>query len=350
MQILKKNPTLKDPLGNNLYNIVILDEVHERNDSIDIILYLMISALKNNNDLKLVLLSATIDPKLYESYFKQHDITFSDMLISGQPMKEVTKIWSNNSKAKDHKSEGIRTIKKILDHTIDSDDENFNNDDEYKRMINIVSLVHDDSKDNNKKDEFDKKGGIIFFVPFSADSDKICSSMRDYSDDMFANVKIFCEGLHAKRSEKDQQLIIDETSYKNSVGGPYGRKIVIATNVAESSLTVKGLSYVIESGFKNIVKYDPEGMRTEQYKGRISQAEAKQRWGRVGRTKPGIVYMLYTEGQFNSDFDEFPTPNILEKDMLPYIFQFLDIFEKQNKYKDYKVKYDPLVSNEKILK
>ena len=78
------------------------------------------------------------------------------------------------------------------------------------------------------------------------------------------------------------------------------QRIIIATNVAESSLTVDGIKYVIDSGYELLSYYNPDKRGRVLEKGLITQAQAKQRMGRAGRTAPGICYHLYTKNDFDS--------------------------------------------------
>jgi len=88
------------------------------------------------------------------------------------------------------------------------------------------------------------------------------------------------------------------------------QRIIIATNVAESSLTVDGIKYVIDSGYELLSYYEPKLHGRVLEKGLITQAQAKQRMGRAGRTAPGICYHLYTKDDFENLMKKFPEPSI----------------------------------------
>jgi HrpA-like RNA helicase len=103
---------------------------------------------------------------------------------------------------------------------------------------------------------------------------------------------------------------------------PYTRKIVMATNVAESSITVDGIVYVIDNGMAMVASYFPKEDARSLIEERISQAAAQQRKGRAGRTSAGFCYRLYTEEEFKK-FSPFPTPDIQKTDITSDI---LDIY------------------------
>jgi len=108
-------------------------------------------------------------------------------------------------------------------------------------------------------------------------------------------------------SEK-QEMAQDKELYKSKTNK--SRKIVIATNVAESSLTIDGIKYVIDSGLELTSYYDPTKRAKILEKRFITYAQARQRMGRTGRTAPGTCYHLYTEDDFENKMEKFPEPEI----------------------------------------
>jgi len=391
---LRKYPTLQDESG-NLYDIVIIDEVHERNQRIDMIIHMMKFALKHNPSLKLILMSATVDAKPFKDFFS--GFKFQDIAISGQPMKTIYPKWINipEKEKNNYEKYVINEIKTILENEIgELDDEDITNP-EYERMKYVKGLydkISDDDRKNilnvqkhveiqemsendrllmqkkkdaeekeyddmnpeeqkeydaekekeNESQELDKKGSILFFDSNTNKAKSICESIQKFKDNLFLNTKIYCTGLSSNLIRKDDKLkeyATHDTAYKNSEGGPYGRKVIIATNVAESSLTIKGLSYVIDSGYEFGTKYDPNKMMQVMETKRISKAQAQQRWGRVGRTQPGMAIRLYTEDEYNN-FEEYPDPELLTTNCMPLLLEITNMVEKKNKYSEIlKMKY-----------
>jgi HrpA-like RNA helicase len=135
----------------------------------------------------------------------------------------------------------------------------------------------------------------------------------------------FCVILESKTSSEQSNLAINEfkyTSELNNSGKKYTRKIVMATNIAESSLTVKGVVYVIDNGYHLESSFFPKTGARSLIETRISQAAATQRKGRAGRTRDGFCYRMYTEEEFNK-FDKFPIPDVQKTDITSDV---LDIF------------------------
>ena len=349
---LKRYPALRDSNGNNIFDIVIVDEVHERNVRIDYILYLMKSALMMNNTIKLILMSATIDSKPYEEYFNGYNFSVYD--IPGSTPKERVDIWKKPKKEGDYYTAGQDVIKDILEKGIDELDDQDLTDIEYKRIKYYKELYSDLTKEERKNvlhvqlhdpkevkevneindiediEELDKKGAILMFVPGAQDFQKICKSLNEFKDNLFLNTNIFCAGLSGQMNKQQQEIRISETKYKGEPGGPWGRKVIISTPVAESSLTIEGLVYVIDSGYERTSIYEPSSYKNKVVLQRCSKAQAKQRWGRVGRTKKGVAIRLYSKEQFEK-FSDFPLPDITNTDCLLLIFKTIKILEDQNK-------------------
>ena len=105
-------------------------------------------------------------------------------------------------------------------------------------------------------------------------------------------------------------------------GGPWKENFVMTTNVAEASVTVDGIVFLIDSGRALQSEYDPRLQAKRLNKKWISKAAVKQRIGRAGRTQPGIAYHLYTKKEFQK-FPEYPVPAILTQDLLPTCLNLL---------------------------
>ena len=98
-------------------------------------------------------------------------------------------------------------------------------------------------------------------------------------------------------------------------GGPPGRKVVVSTNIAETSLTIDGIVYVVDPGFSKQKVYNPRVRVESLLVSPISRASARQRAGRAGRTRPGKAFRLYTEKSFHEDLQETTYPEILRSKM-----------------------------------
>jgi pre-mRNA-splicing factor ATP-dependent RNA helicase DHX15/PRP43 len=118
-----------------------------------------------------------------------------------------------------------------------------------------------------------------------------------------------------------QQKIFEAAPASRKPGGPAGRKIVISTNIAETSLTIDGIVYVIDPGFAKQKVYNPRIRVESLLVSPISRASAHQRAGRAGRTQPGKCFRLYTEPSFRKDLQEQTFPEILRSNLSNVVLQ-----------------------------
>ena len=132
-----------------------------------------------------------------------------------------------------------------------------------------------------------------------------------------------CIPVYSGMSDDQQKIATDKEYYKQFVKD--GRKIIITTNVAESSLTIEGIQYIIDSGLELKSRYDPVERVHILEKIMITHAQAKQRMGRTGRTGPGTCYHLYTKEMFNDNMDRFPLPAIRTESINYEMIRLLNI-------------------------
>lgn len=262
---LLRDPELKE------YDVILVDEVHERKVQIDLLIYLLKNAIKLRPSLKIVFMSATVDTTIFADYFEQ--FRFKHIDVGGKTNYPITSYYLDKPIPRD------LYVEKGLD------------------ILRGITEIFE----NNPK----KIGGIIFFVTGVDETRKVCNTISEKFP------KGLCIDLSARVDAKTEELAKDDELYKES-GAQY--KIIVATPVAESSLTVKGIKYVIDSGYEVSVsrdyKLDARVIDTKF----ISKAQVKQRMGRAGRTEPGICYHLYTKEQYDK-FIEYPLPDILTADI-----------------------------------
>jgi pre-mRNA-splicing factor ATP-dependent RNA helicase DHX15/PRP43 len=267
-----KEPTLKE------FDAVIIDEAHERKVQIDFLLYLLKEVIKTRPEFKLIIMSATINVDIFKKYY--NDFKFLHIDIGGKTNYKITSHFlDKNLKQNEYIDEGIKIIKNILKHNSDSDS---NNDDD---------------------------GDILFFVPSISETKDTCIKLGDGEH--------FCVEVYSGMDKERQILAQEKDKYREVYNKK--RKIVISTNVAESSLTIDGIKYVIDSGLELYNYYDPINRANVLEKQFITHAQAKQRMGRAGRTSTGICYHLYTSDTFNKEMRKFPEPEI-KKSNLDYEF------------------------------
>ena len=253
-----------DPSGSE-YDIVIVDEAHERNTRIDTILLQMKKALRINKNLKLIVMSATLPGNLFGEYYKEFKMkTINLPAIPNKPVKE---------------------------HFLDSPIP------EKKVPGKIAETVLEIVKKKNKK------GDIIAFVNSLPEAEDICRKISELMKSVKSE-KVFCIGLSSKSDDKSKELAKDATLYRDALGGPYDRKVVIGTELIESSITIKGAVFVIDNGYSLQSGYEADRMEEYLKPGRVAKASAIQRKGRVGRVEPGECYKMYTKEEYQSFEDD----------------------------------------------
>lgn len=143
-----------------------------------------------------------------------------------------------------------------------------------------------------------------------------CDQLREKSAAMGKDApELVVYPLYSSLPPQQQRRIFDRAPGPRIPGGPPGRKVVVSTNVAETSLTIDGIVYVVDPGFSKQKIYNPRVRVESLLVSPISRASAKQRAGRAGRTQPGKCFRLYTEKSFVEDLHEATYPEILRSQM-----------------------------------
>ncbi|MFI1916927.1 ATP-dependent RNA helicase HrpA [Nocardia sp. NPDC020380] len=266
------------------YDTIIIDEAHERSLNIDFLLGYLKQLLPKRPDLKLVITSATIDPELFARHF-------SDENGTPAPIVEVS--------GRSYPVE-IRYRPLSLEIPVAAEDP----EDEDTR---VVDRDPTDAIGDAVRELFaEGDGDILVFLSGEREIRDTADSLRDMK---LARTEIL--PLYARLSAAEQHKVFSAHT---------GRRVVLATNVAETSLTVPGIRYVIDPGTARISRYS---MRTKVQRlpiESISQASARQRSGRCGRVADGIAIRLYAEDDFESR-PQFTEPEILRTNLAAVILQ-----------------------------
>ena len=243
------NECVKDP-NFSKYDCVILDEVHERSINTDLLLGLSKNGLKSNPDLKVVITSATMDPKLFFAHYedKGSNVRVETMIIPGRTFP-IEMRWTEQDidTSRDYLSASLRKVEEILETT--------------------------------------QRGDILVFLATPADTDHLSSKLRE------RNSVVESLQLHGKLQIEEQKKIFEP--------GPR-RRVIFTTNCAETSVTVPGIKYVVDPGIAKEKKFDAKRNSSSLVVQKINQSSARQRAGRAGRTEPGVCYRLYSEAEFTS--------------------------------------------------
>ncbi|MGR2881129.1 ATP-dependent RNA helicase HrpA [Vibrio vulnificus] len=250
----------------NQYDTIIIDEAHERSLNIDFILGYLKELLPRRPDLKVIITSATIDPERFSNHF------------GGAPIIEVS-----------GRTYPVETRYRPLGGETEDDR------DQLEGIFDAVDELCDEGL-----------GDILIFMNGERE-------IRDTADAL------------AKRKIKDTEIVPLyarlSAGEQNKIFQPHtGRRIVLATNVAETSLTVPGIKYVIDPGTARISRYSYRTKVQRLPIEPVSQASANQRKGRCGRVQEGICIRLYSEDDFNSR-PEFTDPEILRTNLASVILQ-----------------------------
>lgn len=159
-------------------------------------------------------------------------------------------------------------------------------------------------------------GDILVFLTGEEEIEDACKKVtREVQNlgDQVGPVKVV--PLYSTLPPAMQQKIFDAAPPPAVPGGPPGRKVVVSTNIAETSLTIDGIVYVIDPGFAKQKVYNPRIRVESLLVSPISKASAHQRAGRAGRTQPGKCFRLYTEASFQKDLQEQTYPEILRSNL-----------------------------------
>ncbi|MEM7624021.1 MAG: ATP-dependent RNA helicase HrpA [Planctomycetota bacterium] len=268
------------------YDAIIIDEAHERSLNIDFLLGYLKRLLPRRPDLKLVITSATIDPQRFADYFGE---TRAGKLAPA-PIVEVS-----------GRTFPVETRYRPLDDDSDATAEGPALDRALCAALDEVAAA--------------THGDVLVFMPTERAISQAAKTLRSHAP----NAPHLARGkpleilpLYARLSNVEQQKVFTPTGRT--------RRVVIATNVAESSVTVPNITAVIDPGTARISRYSPRTRMQRLPVEAVSQASANQRAGRCGRVAPGVCIRLCSEQQF-ADREAFTTPEVLRTSLAAVILR-----------------------------
>ena len=265
------------------YDTLIIDEAHERSLNIDFLLGYLKTILPKRPDLKVIITSATIDLERFSAHFNDAPI----IEVSGRTFP--VDVW-------------YRPLSAEVDEEGNRVEEDLSID---QGILAVLRELEAHERASGKP-----PGDALVFLPGERE-------IRDTADFLRkANLRhTEILPLYARLSVAEQQKIFS---------GHAGRRVILATNVAETSLTVPGIVYVIDPGEVRISRYSPRSKVQRLPIEPVSQASANQRKGRCGRVAPGICVRLYDEADFLGR-PEFTDPEILRTNLAAVILQMLHL-------------------------
>ncbi|KAK5108974.1 DEAH-box ATP-dependent RNA helicase prp43 [Meristemomyces frigidus] len=262
------------------YSTIILDEAHERTLATDILMGLLKEVVTRRPDLKLIIMSATLDAQKFQKYFMNAPL----LAVPGRT--HPVEIFYTPEPERDYVEAALRTVLQI--HATEPE------------------------------------GDILLFLTGEEEIEDACRKIRLESDDMIREADagpLEVYPLYGSLPPAQQQKIFSAAPAPFKTGGRPGRKCIVSTNIAETSLTIDGIVYVVDPGFSKQKVYNPRIRVESLLVSPISKASAQQRAGRAGRTRPGKCFRLYTEGAFKKELIDQSYPEILRSNLASTVLE-----------------------------
>ncbi|EXJ51287.1 ATP-dependent RNA helicase HrpA [Microbacterium sp. MRS-1] len=285
------------------YDTIIIDEAHERSLNIDFLLGYLARVLPERPDLKLIITSATIDPESFAKHFADSAGTPAPIVeVSGRTypveIRYRPHVPDTPTSARDPKDTptAARDPKGRVETPTDGDD-----------VDALMAALRELDREAD--------GDVLVFLPGEAEIRDAMDAIRGmYAKDARPTEVL---PLYGRLSAAEQHRVFE----RSTLAG-VRRRVILATNVAETSLTVPGIRYVIDAGTARISRYSARSKIQRLPIEAVSQASAQQRSGRAGRTSNGIAIRLYSEDDFLSR-PEYTEPEILRTSLASVILQML---------------------------
>ena len=249
LQEMKLDPML------SRYSVIMVDEAHERSLNIDFVLGLLKRVLKQRPELKVIISSATMNAEAFSSYFDDcpvvtiDTLTYPVTIVYDPPAIPASTATLSSTDALLAKIE--ETIGRILDSKYD--------------------------------------GSVLCFLP----GEKIIKDCIHRLSKAPFSRRIFLIPLYGRLAKEEQERVF--------MNPPFGRKkVIVSTNIAETSLTIPGITAVIDSGLAKLNFYNPRTFTSSLNETLVSKASCNQRKGRAGRTQSGVCYRLYSKKDYES--------------------------------------------------
>ena len=272
------------------YSTIIIDEAHERTIATDILMALLKSVVKKRRDLRVIIMSATLDAPTFRQYFSLDDGATPARLLNIPGCSYPVEVLHLRQPGQDY----------------------------VQMAIEVVMRIHAGGE----------PGDILLFLTGEDEIEMACKKIKERVNSSWRRNPdigpLECIPLYSLLPPEEQQRIYDPPPKPRKQGGRAGRKVIVATNIAETSLTIDGIYFVIDCGFAKQKVYIPRTRMNYLRSKMISKASAQQRVGRAGRTGPGKCYRLYT-GADHEGMVEKTRPEVLNIDLSHDVLKLLNI-------------------------
>jgi len=265
LQEIKTDPYL------HLYDVIVIDEAHERSLNIDFILGLVKSILRERKDLKIVISSATINASVFSEYFDECPIVTIDARVYPVTVKYMPPEFLHDFESLKERIEGI-----------------------------VLSI-----------DKSKEPGDVLIFLSGEGQIKACISSLERLGSESLVLLP-----LYGRLSREEQERVF--------LDFPESRKVIVATNIAETSVTIDGVMHIVDPGFAKLNFYNPKNFTSALVEVPIAKASCNQRKGRAGRTAPGVCYRLYTEEDYE-DRELFTKEEIFRTDLSEVVLRMAEL-------------------------
>ncbi|XP_025086245.1 probable ATP-dependent RNA helicase DHX35 [Pomacea canaliculata] len=270
---------MKDPLLSK-YSVILLDEAHERALNTDIILGLLRKIQKKRPDLRLLVASATLDAEEMRDFFNTNE--------TGDPEKDTSTILT--VEGREYPVDVHYTLDPVPDYL--------------KATVDTVMKIHFN----------ERPGDVLAFLTGMEEVDNVVHRLIEEAKKLKKeDLKMTVLPMYGSLPASEQMKVFQKPPHNS-------RKIVVATNIAEASITINGIVYVVDCGFVKLKAYDPSSGVESLVVIPVSKASANQRAGRAGRVRAGKAFRLYTEDDFDK-LSEATVPEMQRSDLAPVVLQ-----------------------------